>query len=367
MLRRSAFVLTASSTGAAASSSTAASLPDRNTLISQFETWLQRDCNATYKDQLRLNLDATYSRGLIAKKPFRQGMTLASIPMSKAAMTADTLLRTSPFVQAAAPPTFSDVRKVLMTLSVLDPVLHQHVYFAMLLAAERMNPKSFFLPYFEILPHPAVDDAAVMSLHKDVLDPMQLIEWDDHQRLFLTSARELRAIWERRLQRVVAGSSKSSSASPSSAPEFLDAPPPLQVLYWAIRTVLSRMHQLPDRGLTPSNTKLDYSSISTLTILDNQQNALRRWFTSFKGIFLEQGEQAALDYRLVPTLIPLIDLTGHLPSGNVSVEVQPRGEAGSCVELQAVADIAEGEEVGLCLNKSQSVAFTLYRFGFLPM
>ena len=118
MLRRSVCFLStlSSSSTAASSSTTGAAAASRTALLAQFERWLQQDCTATYRDNVRLDLDATYSRGLVAKKPFRQGTTVVSIPMSKAAITAEHLLQ-SQFVQASAPPTFTDVRKILMTLS----------------------------------------------------------------------------------------------------------------------------------------------------------------------------------------------------------------------------------------------------------
>lgn len=319
------------------------------------------------------------SRGLVARRTFREGTTVLSIPMNTFALNAETLVKCSAAVKALRPPSFDDVRRVLISLSARDPVLFQQMHLAVLLAAERMNPSSFFAPYFEFLPHPAIDDSNVMTMHKDVLNAIQLVEWDDHQKLFVTACRKIHERWAH----AVGGAAKFSlnggeQVAAASHPAAVAATinfPPVEVLYWAFRTVLSRMHLLPDRGLIPGEqgSKLNYAAFATLQHVAQNETITRRAVNSLKSLAERLKGAAPVsggasgDYRLVPTLVPFIDMTGHLPSGNVSIEVQPRPLVGSCVELQAVAEIADGEPIGVCLNRSQSVAFTLYRFGFLPV
>ncbi|ORC88936.1 uncharacterized protein TM35_000141470 [Trypanosoma theileri] len=280
-------------------------------------------------------------RGLMAIRKFREGTTVLSVPMHTFSITADRLLK-SEHLRSLNPPTLDDVRRLMTARSIKDPVLYEQVYLALLIAGERLNLNSFFTPYFDALPYPAIDDEAVMRLHKDVLDPLQLVEWDDHQREWLTIFRTLVRRW----------GTKS---------------PPIEVCYWAWRTVLSRMHMLPDRGLAPAEvgSNLNYFALSTFERAERQTRILKRIRATIGSVL--GNDNAAEDYRLVPTLVPLLDMTNHLSSGNVCVEVQPRGEMGSCVELQAVREIESGEQIGFCFNRSQGPAFTLYRFGFLPL
>nr|CCC89370.1 unnamed protein product [Trypanosoma congolense IL3000] len=284
---------------------------------------------------------AEQCRGLVATRPFREGTTVLSVPMSTLSITADRLLNTD-FIQSLHPPARDDVRRLLTTRGFKDPVLCDQVHLALLLAGERINSNSPFAPYFDVLPHPAINDGAVIQRYKDVLDPTQLLEWDDHQRDWVTVLRELSERWG-------------------------TAGPPLEVCYWAWRIVLSRMHMLPDRGLAPGDmgSKLHYSALATYGRAERQTRILKRLRATIGAVF--GSDSAAEDYRLVPTLLPLLDMTNHLPSSNVSVEVQPRGDRGSCGELQALREIQAGEQIGLCFNRTHGISFTLYRFGFLPL
>ncbi|CCD20070.1 hypothetical protein, conserved [Trypanosoma vivax Y486] len=236
----------------------------------------------------------------------------------------------------------ADVRRTLTTRGIKDIVLCDQVHLALLLAAERLKPPSTYAPYLDALPYPAIDDAAVIWSYKDVMEATQLVEWDDHQREWLTVFRAMIRRWG-------------------------DASPPLEVCYWAWRTVLARMHMLPDRGLAPADvgSALSYFALSAFGRAERQSRLIKRLRATIGTVFGD--DTAAEDYRLVPTLIPPLDMVDHLPSGNVSVEVQPRAGKGSCAELQAVRAIEAGEEIGLCFNKSQGIPFTLYRFGFLPL
>ncbi|RNF16804.1 uncharacterized protein Tco025E_05034 [Trypanosoma conorhini] len=282
-----------------------------------------------------------HSRGLFATRPFREGTTVLSVPMHTLALSAERLLA-GERLRALQPPSLEDVQRLLTARSIKDPVLGEQVHLALLVAGERMDPGSFFAPYLDALPCPAVNDEAVMRLHKDVLDPMQLLEWDDHQREWVGVFRALARRWG-------------------------EKSPPVEVCYWAWRTVLSRMHLLPDRGLAPAEvgSALNYFALSTFERAERQTRWRKRIRAAIGAVLGDAN--AADDYRLVPTLVPLLDMTNHLSSGNVSVEVQPRPEVGSCAELQAVRAIEAGEEIGLCFNRSHGAPFTLYRFGFLPV
>ncbi|EAN85583.1 hypothetical protein C3747_133g49 [Trypanosoma cruzi] len=335
---KSCFIIRA----AAASSSSRAAEGCSGGYERRHETFMRfLTANKAKFDGVDVRPSAEQSRGLIATRKFREGTTVLSVPMHTFAISAERLLE-GEHLRSLHPPTLDEVQSFLTACSIKDPVLCEQVFLALLVAGERLDPKSFFTPYFDSLPYPAVNDEAVMSLHKDVLDPMQLVEWDDHQREWITVFRTLARRWG-------------------------DKAPPVELCYWAWRTVLSRMHLLPDRGLAPAElgSTLNYFALSTFERAERQTRLLKR-IRAMVGAVFGNGN-AADDYRLVPTLVPLLDMTNHLPSGNVSVEVQPRPEVGSCAELQAVREIQAGEEIGLCFNRSHRPAFTLYRFGFLPI
>ena len=331
-------------------------------LQDRFEHWLNAN-NAVWAGNAVVQLtvsgrDAEMRRGLVATKNFRSGMTIMALPMqnmvlSNATLTAAHRNRANSMRQdeAALLPPIDEttVHQLLISRGVADPGICPQVYLALLLAAERMQADSFYAPYLDLLPYPAVPDAAVMRLHKEILSPMDLLEWDDHQREFNTSIRTIHARWEH--------------ASPAAAP-------PLEVLYWALRTIFARHFQLPDKGLTPmaAGSKLDYMSFQNLKMLVTDSSRLRRLVQKVKSCLPQsEADSAFTNYQLVPTLVPLLDLTGHRMPSNVITEVRPRAELGSCVELQAVSDIKEGDELVASYNRCHSIAFTLYRFGFLPV
>lgn len=281
-------------------------------------------------------------RGLVSEHVFREGATLMSVPVHALTVSADRLLETSESLRALKPPALDTVAHLMTSHSIQDPVLYEQVHLSLLLAAEHNNPESPYNVYLDTLPHPAVDDAAVIALHKDSVDPTVLIEWDDHQREFLSLLRALLRRW---------------------GPQA----PPVEVAYWALRTVLARMHMLPARGVAPEDmgSTLSYTALSSVDRAKRQNNWIRRFKATVGAVM---GNPAAgEDYRLVPTLVPLLDLAGHVPSGNVQVEMTSRDGVGSCVELRAIRPIEKGEEIGLRYNTSQSHAFLLYRFGFVPM
>ncbi|KAG5502708.1 hypothetical protein JIQ42_05777 [Leishmania sp. Namibia] len=281
-------------------------------------------------------------RGIVATCAIREGTTVLSVPLQRCGISSEQL-NGNAFVKAMKPPSLDVVRHLMNARSIRDPVMHEQLYLALLVAADRMNPASPRSNYYDLLPHPAIDDAAVIQRHKDVLDPLLLVEWDDYQKEMLSILHQLLRRWN----------------SPLT--------PPVQVAYWAMRTVLSRMHMLPKAGLAPQQmgSTLSYTALSTV----DQANLQTRWRRRFKSMLssLTGNPADAEEYHLVPTLVPLLDMTPHIPSSNVQVEVNTRDSSvGGCAELRAVRDIDAGETIGLRFNASQGAAFLLFRFGFIP-
>ncbi|CAJ1008191.1 hypothetical protein Q4I28_003504 [Leishmania naiffi] len=282
-------------------------------------------------------------RGLVAKCAIREGTTVISVPLQRCGISSEQLIKDNAFVQAMDPPSLDAVRHLMNTRSIRDPVMHEQLYLALLIAADHMNPASPRSDYYNLLPHPAIDDALVIQRHKDILDPLLLVEWDDYQREMLSILQHLLRRWSSALT------------------------PPIQVAYWALRTVLSRMHMLPKAGLAPQQvgSTLSYTALSTVDQADLQT----RWRRRFKSMLssLTGNPADAEEYHLVPTLVPLLDMTPHISSSNVQVEVNTRdARVNSCAELRAVRDIDAGETIGLRFNTSQAPAFLLFRFGFIP-
>lgn len=339
---------------AATSSSTDASTAALNhgLLLKRYESWLtDQRIDLSRVDITKMNPKT--GRGLYAKKRIMPGETLVSLPMFNLALNTTSLLQYSPAVQKAEPPQLDAIKRNLMVRGVRDPVLFQLMHLSLLVTAERNDPNSFFAPYFDVLPYPAVDDKLVMTTYKNVLDAPAILEWGEQRQEFGILCKKLADTWG-------------------------DKCPHPVLLDWAWRTTLGRQHMLPDRGLTPSST-LHYSALHAYKSADSVGvtavlRRAKRLFTNRLPMAVRQmtgvGSLSADDeeeYRLVPTLVPVLDQLGHIASSNVSVEVVPRGESGSCAELHALTEIQPGEEVGICFSRAHSVAFTLYRFGFLPM
>lgn len=282
------------------------------------------------------------SRGLVAKCPVRAGTTVLSVPLQRFAVSAEQLLRENAFVKSLKPPTLDEVRLLMNSRSIQDPVMYEQVFLALLVAADHMNPETPHSSYYNLLPHPAMNDEEVIQRHKDVLDPLLLVEWDDYQKEMLSVLHLLLRRW---------------------GPQA----PPIQVAYWALRTVFSRMHMLPSAGQAPQEvgSTLSYTALSSVDRAELQTRWWRRFRSTMSSLLGNPGD--AEQYHLVPTLVPLLDMTPHVSSSNVQVEVNTRdAKVGSCAELRAVRDIDAGETIGLRFNASQAPAFLLFRFGFIP-
>jgi hypothetical protein len=281
-------------------------------------------------------------RGLVAKCPVREGTTVLSVPLHSLAISSEQIMKENTFVRALKPPSLDEVRLLMNSRSIQDPVMYEQVHLALLIAADHLNPASPHSDYYNILPHPAMNDEKVIQRHKDVLDPLLLVEWDDYQKEMLSVLHQLLRRWGTQA-------------------------PPIQVAYWALRTVFSRMHMLPKAGQAPQEvgSTLSYTALSTVDRADLQTKWWRRFRSTLSSLM---GNPAGAEkYHLVPTLVPLVDMTPHISSSNVQVEVNTRdAKVGSCAELRAVRDIEAGESIGLRFNCSQAPAFLLFRFGFIP-
>lgn len=286
-----------------------------------------------------INLRPTDGRGVFATAAHRRGTTVVSVPLRTAlsAATAAAL----PTVQRAKIPPYAAVRDVLLNASVSDTAVALQVHLALALAVERASgPASRFAPYFDVLPHPAVDEAAVAALHEGVLSEEDKEEYADHVRFF-------HGVLGRIADRWPAGGQR----------------PPDPVLDWAWRTVLQRQHLLPEHGAPPTAFRR-LGFVSWFLLRGDRSFAARMW-----DRLLRRGDDSggSGDRRLVPTLVPVVDAMAHGPSGNATVEVAQRGSHGVCAEIQLLADVAKGEELVITFSRAHSLPMTLYRFGFVPL
>lgn len=336
---RSNVVRLAAAAATAAPSSSAAPLASFESRVSNF--CKQMHAGGAVFDCVAVQPKEDDCRGLVAKCPVREGTTVLSVPLHHFAISSEQI-KENAFVRELKPPSLDEVRLLMTSRSIQDPVMYEQVYLALLVAADHLNPASPHSDYYNILPHPAINDEKVIQRHKDVLDPLLLVEWDDYQKEMLSVLHLLLRRWGTQA-------------------------PPIQVAYWALRTVFSRMHMLPMAGQAPQEvgSTLNYTALSTVDRADLQT----RWRRRFRSMLssLMGNPTSAEKYHLVPTLVPLLDMTPHVPSSNVQVEVNTRdAKVGSCAELRAVRDIDAGEPIGLRFNASQAPAFLLFRFGFIP-
>lgn len=327
---------------------------DHSKLLTRYERWLlDQRVDLSKVDVTKMNV--TTGRGLYAKKRIISGEIIVSVPMHNLAVSGTSLITYSPTVKRLEPPQLDSIKRAMLVRGIKDPVLYNLMQLALCVAAERSNPDSFFSPYFDVLPHPAISDASVMAMYKSVLDAPDILEWGEQRKEFGIVCKKLCDTWAK------------------------DKCPPPVLVDWAWRTVLARQHMLPDRGLTPQSvgsSTLNYNAYNTYNTLETMswKGKAKSLVRKFTGLLPESlqlfpaGSEADADqYRLMPTLMPILDQVGHLPQSNCAVEVTPRDANGSCAELQAIRDIQPGEQIGLSFSRAHSAAFTLYRFGFLPV
>ena len=333
MLRRSCFLFAASSSKLepAKISPDAANITPSQAL---YKWVIDNDCRIS---DVELRLKPT-GRGMFATKAHRTATTLVSVPLEKFAINAERLSQL-PFVKKVNPPSKGYIRDCMLNAGVLDTVMSEQMHLAFLLATERMNPNSELMPYFDVLPHPAVDDSAIDQMHRLTLDEGEKMEWNAYREDFVNLMKHASRKWETPIE---------------------EGRPPIQVLDWAWRTVLCRQHLLPDHGAPPvAYKKLGFVHWS---MMNGDKSIWKRMLDRILN-----RDEVTVDYKLVPTLVPFLDAIDHAPSANVAVEVTNRGGFGTCVELQAIADIKPDEEIVLTFSRSSTIAFTLYRFGFIPL
>eukprot|EP00758_Cryptobia_borreli_P006755 Tbor_TRINITY_DN5198_c6_g4::TRINITY_DN5198_c6_g4_i1::g.25671::m.25671 len=322
---------------------------NRDLLLQRYERWLvDQHIDLSKIDVTKMK--PSTGRGLYSKKRIMAGERIVSIPMHNIIMNAKTLASYSQVVKKYEPPQLDAVKRVMMSRGIRDPALYHMMHLSLLVACERSDTDSFFTPYFDVLPHPAIPDKDVIALHKSSIDAPCILEWGEHRQEFAVVCRKLMDVWD----------AEGSGQYPVH-PLIID---------WAWRTILSRQHMLPD---TCVKSSLNYNAFSTFYDIDSMgwspiiRKMLRKVFPEriLKAGESFLGKDYGDEYRLVPTLVPVIDQIGHLSAGNASVEVVTRDV--TYAELHATCDIQPGEEVGMSLSRSHTAAFTLYRFGFLPL
>lgn len=353
MLRRGSFLFCAS-TATAATSKSATPRQFDSVLVDKarcdrFEAWCKTR-GITY-DGVCLNIHEDTGRGMKAIRKFYTGQTVVRVPLHPCTISEETLVPeggekkgadkrwASDALIAANVPSLERVKSVMMLHGCHDPMMYRHFHLALAVAVERMNPNSEFAPYFDILPHPAIDDELVMALHKDSLNLGQKIEWQDFLNEFHLMTKEMCSRWPQH--------------------------PPEQVILWAWRTVLARNNPFPNRKFEQNMTKgkLHFSSVFEL-------NRAKNYFQKLKSKYVD-GEKFVEEYQLIPTLTPVVDLVSHVATGNVSIdmrtETNPDGSQTPFIELLATTTIMPGDVIGYRFARTHGVPFTLFRFGFLPL
>lgn len=193
----------------------------------------------------------------------------------------------------------------------------------------------------------------------------------------------------------------------STAPTATSAKPPpsLEDMEWAFRVVLSRQRILPHLRVD----RAPYEKIEQETVEGEELDALGKAIMKGKYAFYKHVLRAVDEDRLhvnevdpsgIATVVPLLDMLSNPPGGvpNVAyalerMDAAPIAAAGSGsdaaalsqdrvkqerrlhtgsasayhVVVRAIDDIDEDEELTVAYTKCYSVAYTLYRYGFLPL
>ncbi|KAK7201901.1 SET domain containing protein [Novymonas esmeraldas] len=411
-----------------------------------------------------LDLRRATARGVYAKKAFKKGEVVLSIPVSVAApdselgsgawltVNSEVLERCSNAAQQR--PGLLSYDAVLRILSVrrssFDPIPHpifvDQVCAALRLACERADGEASPLyPYLRLLdPAELFDDDAIAALHLGVLDPMTHLEYTDHTRRFRHYVRELHKAWWAAYEAATgrgpdgAATTTATRATAASVPQFsvptlpvselrtsaspdplaasqsgdqlqerdavcsgaslpsppvaaadvVQKPPPsLEDVEWALRTVLSRqrmlprlrVHRAPFERLRDENVEGEELDLFGAAVMRGKHAFYTHVLRAVDEDRLRVNE---VDPTAVPTVVPLLDMLSHPPGGvantSYSVEAAEEGSSGDGIAssttsstfrvvVRATDDIEEDEELTLPYVKCYSVAYTLYRYGFLPL
>ncbi|KAG5471323.1 hypothetical protein LSCM1_01402 [Leishmania martiniquensis] len=200
---------------------------------------------------------------------------------------------------------------------------------------------------------------------------------------------------------VASAASTAPDVDASATRTVWKPPPSLEDMEWALRIVLSRQKVLPHLRVN----RAAFERAQTENVEGEELDAFGRAVMRGKYAFYQYGLRAIDEERLhmkeadptgIPTIVPLLDMVNHPPGGvpNVSYTVEKVGGGGDestlgakavpssggaasdpsvggspsfQVVVRAVDDIEEDEELTLSYVKCYSVAYTLYRYGFLPL
>lgn len=359
--------------------------------------------------------DFRRGRGLVLQKAVPEGTTLMRAPLDTVGFNVQTIEQrrallknpdASPAHAAArgARPGTRVIHAVLNDLMYRDPYYGVQFDLALLLAWERCAPTSVVGPYLNTLPVPAIDDTAVLEAHCDSLTSSQAREYKEFGRDFVSTLLRLRASWVEAVDKLPIDAALKAEAK--------GLVPPVGVLEWAFRIVLSRMTPMPTNGVAPAPSCFKGSAFNSVNYVE--------WFR------LTERE-----HQLLPTLLPMFDLVDHSPDPTVQLDlilrvpgdnvdtsraaikarekfgpkpkrqriVAPRStldvwirqlrqsvlggkgfddaaadpDAGvpegsvPHVELRAMRDLEADEPLTVSYSTVSSWAFTLYRYGFVPM
>ncbi|KAG5471641.1 hypothetical protein LSCM4_03192 [Leishmania orientalis] len=459
-----------------------------NQVSAEFVRWLCErvlPADSALREQLKTNvlldLRRATARGVYARRAFKTGDVVLTIPLSRTApkaplsstawltLNSETLATYSMAAQQRVGlPSYETVKRVVsVRRSSFDPIPHpvflDQVCAALLLACERADGEASPLyPYLRLLGAAELfDDAAIKELHRGVLEPMTHMEYGDHVERFRHYMRQLHAVWwaayesavgpkpgaemERAAADGIAAATAGGSAVPimrldeedtavsvtvdaesrrcrwagdkaaaSAAAKVPDVdacttltawkpPPSLEDMEWALRVVLSRQRVLPHLRVNAAAFERTQDRSVEGEELDTFGKAVMKCKYAFYRYALRAIDEDRLhvnevDPTAIPTVVPLLDMVSHPPGGvpNVSYTVErvERAEGGGGdtlkekpnpysgdltsdsftgaspsfqVVVRAADDIEEDEELTVAYVKCYSVAYTLYRYGFLPL
>jgi hypothetical protein len=339
---------------------------------------------------VQLKLRGSTSHGLFARRSFQKGDVVLAFPSSTSTtpsssssssssgeplwglhINSETLKLHSKHAQARGVPSLETVNAIVSKrFSGLDPTAHplfvDQIYASLFLACEKAaGEDSELYPWIRVLPS-AWDDEYIKELHRGILEPMALLEYDDHRNRFEAHLRLIHDKWAEETR------------------------PPLDDLFWAMRAILSRQQLLPKfrrsgaldafkQFLEPPQDLISKSE----AFWSRHVNAVRLFFFRHICGVIDESKLVSneFDPSTIATVTPLLDMIHHDPKGgNVRwvVEDDDNDEVEGAqtskspryppeVLLVATKDIAQGSELLSCFTRCYSVAYTLFRFGFLPL
>jgi hypothetical protein len=252
--------------------------------------------------------------GVFARHDTGAERTLLTIPLARAPGGCCI----NPFLTCAATAGIPDplrARDILARfLPAQDPVLPQIVYMACVLGSVRSDVNNEAATWLDAYPHPAHEEPeALLPLYADVLTADEVAQYHEINKMFTASLQRMLLEWKE-----IDGRGK----------------PPIQLLYWGLRTALRR------QGMFPSE-----------------------WVPARVG----SGGHAVV----CTTLVPVVDLVAHdsrRPNAYVSIlEDEAKPEDPPYLQLRTMSPVKEGEELRsqFKIDPLHARPMTLYRFGHL--